>query len=71
MKDEVYNKILNAYKQIFLNSIKYFVPTTMFMFCLMLPFEAGVLFGNLGCVIAIAITIPLIIGTVEYCFTRY
>lgn len=70
MKDEVYNKILNAYKQIFLNSIKYFVPTTVFMFCLMLPFVGGACFGNIGCVIAIAIDIPLVIGLVEYCFTR-
>ena len=39
----------------------------MFMFCGMLPFIAGANLGIVACVIAIAIDIPLVISTVNYC----
>lgn len=60
-------KILNAYKEILNNSVRYIVPTTMFMFCGILPFIAGANLGVAACVLAIAIDIPLVISTINYC----
>jgi hypothetical protein len=60
-------KILNAYKEILNNSVKYIVPTTIIMFGFALPFAANYYLGTIACIVAICVVIPLFIGTINYC----
>lgn len=52
---------------IFMGSLKYFIPTIVGTIAICAPIATAYYFGALACIISLVIIIPLLISTINYC----